>query len=102
MAEQKQPTAKAVVQPSLKPQVQVAPAKPQEVPSKQWTFVKMRTPAETVRFVDGTTFKFPLLKDKQGGYQDGSQITTSDEALVNKLREAAKKGVWHIVEVPRK
>lgn len=69
-------------------------------PKARWRFVKNFGPADVIRFRDGSTFQFRLIKRNDGsGYQAGSQVDTDNEGLARKLREAAKNSALGLVEV---
>lgn len=76
----------------------VLPAQPEpETADKEgpkrivWRFAKLMGVAEVIRFKDGSTFQFRLIKRNNApGYSPTSSVETSDKALAENLREAAK------------
>jgi len=69
-------------------------------PKARWKFVKNFGAAEVIRFRDGSTFQFRLVRRNDGsGYQPSAQVETGDKILAQKLREAAKAPGLGLVEV---
>jgi hypothetical protein len=63
-------------------------------------FVKLDSVAQKLRFRDGSTFQFRLIKRNDGnGYMSNSFVVTDDETLINNLKEAALNKASGVVEV---
>ncbi len=57
-----------------------------------WRFAKLWGVAEILRFKDGTTYTFPLIRrNSQSGYSPTSSAFITDETLAKNLREEMKK-----------
>jgi len=69
-----------------------------EASGPQWTFVKQRGLGQTLRFKDGSNFKFRQIRTS-GGFLSSSHVTTTDEKLANNLRTLAETGNYGVVEV---
>jgi len=65
----------------------------------KYRFIKRFTPADVIKFADGSEFTFPLILRNTGGYAPSSEFKTDDEKLANNLRDAAKNPHLGLVEI---
>jgi hypothetical protein len=70
------------------------------LPKTRWRFAKLFGPTDHIKFRDGSSFQFRLIKRSDGnGYLPGSRLDTDNTDLAGKLRAAAKNPALGIVEV---
>jgi hypothetical protein len=83
---------------------EISPAPPepktQAAPKQRWKFVKTESVAQTLRFKDGTKFKFDLIPlNDRPGFAATSEVITEDERLAKNLRALANAGRCSVFEI---
>jgi hypothetical protein len=95
--------AKQVVKPGAETpapeRVKVPAEKPAPV-KKKWKFIKLHGVAQELRFKDGSSFKFRLIKLNDGsGYATTSVVETEDKTLADNLKALEKTGDYGVKEI---
>jgi hypothetical protein len=75
------------------------PVTPPEEKKPTWKFEQLSGVGGQIKFADGTSYTFPLLRSAFGGYLPISSMVTDDPKLAENLRRCADNKQFNVKEI---